>query len=85
MPKQLLRVSQVQEMVGFSRSQIYRLIALNGFPPPIQLGTRAVAWDRDVVEAWIRLRIATPWTRGRVGVSPETRPTGTLLRRRKST
>ena len=56
--KQLLRLPQVRERVGFSRSEIYRLMALGRFPRPIPLGERARAWDADEIEEFVRSRIA---------------------------
>lgn len=58
MSKVLGRLPQVCQQVGFSRSEIYRLIALGRFPKPIPLGARAVAWDMDEVDAWVQGRIA---------------------------
>ena len=58
MSKILLRLSQVRQTVALSRSEIYRLISLNQFPRSIPLGVRAVAWDADEVQAWVRSRIA---------------------------
>ena len=57
MTKKLLRLPHVKEAIGYSRSEIYRLIALGTFPRPVRIGDRAVAWDADEVQAWIRSRI----------------------------
>ncbi len=57
MPKQLIRLPQVRQQVGLSRSEIYRLISLGRFPRGIPLGERARAWDADEIEAWIQSRI----------------------------
>jgi prophage regulatory protein len=56
--KQLIRLQQVQAAVGLSRSEIYRLIRLGRFPKSVPLGERIVAWESDVVQAWIHSRIA---------------------------
>lgn len=69
--KQLLRLPQVRERVGLSKSELYRLVGLGRFPRPIPLGDRARAWDADEVETWITARIAARGTqcethRGRV-------------------
>ena len=55
--KHLIRISEVCRVVGLSRSEIYRLIALGDFPKQIPLGARAVAWDADEVQAWVYDRI----------------------------
>lgn len=56
--KQLIRLPQVRERVGLSRSEIYRRVALKEFPAPVSLGARAVAWDAAAVDQWIKQRIA---------------------------
>lgn len=57
MPKFLLRRKEVQQRVGLSRSEVYRLIGLQRFPRPVPLGERAVAWDSDEIDGWIQQRI----------------------------
>ena len=43
---------------GISRSEAYRRIAAKTFPAPIKIGERAVAFNRDEIDQWIRDRIA---------------------------
>lgn len=57
MQKQLLRLPQVREAVGLSRSEIYRLMSLGRFPASIPLGERIVAWDAAEIETFILGRI----------------------------
>jgi prophage regulatory protein len=47
-----LRLQTVIRVTGLSRSTLYRLIADEQFPRPVQLGPRAVAWRRTDIEAW---------------------------------
>jgi prophage regulatory protein len=54
MEKKLIRLPQVRLMVGLSRSQIYLLISRGDFPRPVPLGARAVAWDNDEIQVWVR-------------------------------
>ncbi len=58
MAQSLLRLPAVIGRVGYSRSQIYALIARGQFPAPCPLGARAVAWDSDSIDRWISDRIA---------------------------
>lgn len=58
MEKQLLRLPQVRQIVGLSRSEIYRLISIGRFPRRVPLGDRARAWDADEIQSWVRERIA---------------------------
>ena len=57
-PLRILRLPQVEARTGISRSSIYARVAKGTFPPPIQLGPRAVGWIESEVEAWIREQIA---------------------------
>jgi prophage regulatory protein len=57
MTERLLRLPEVRARAGLGRSTIYTLIAQNKFPPPIQLGARAVAWLSSEVDTWIAQRI----------------------------
>jgi prophage regulatory protein len=54
----LLRLPQVESLVGLKRSSIYRRIAAGDFPKPISLGGRAVAFPASQVQQWIADRIA---------------------------
>lgn len=56
--KRMIRLPQVRQTVALSRSEIYRLVSLKKFPAPIRLGERAVAWDFDAVQEWLREKIA---------------------------
>ena len=63
--ERFLRLRQVLERTGFSRAQLYRLMALDrregGFPRNVSLSPgngRSVAWIESEVAAWIEQRIA---------------------------
>ena len=47
---------EVEARVKKSRTGIYRAIKDEGFPAPIQIGKRRVAWRLDEVDAWIAAR-----------------------------
>ena len=55
--KKLLRMKQVCESVGLSKSEIYRLKSLGQFPKSCPLGARAVAWDEELIERWIESKL----------------------------
>jgi prophage regulatory protein len=57
MARQLLRLPSVCERVGFKRSQIYALIKQRQFPEPVHIGARSVAWDSELIDAWVQSRI----------------------------
>ncbi len=52
----VLRLPQVIQLVGLSRSSIYLLIQRGLFPKPVQLSLRAVAWRQADIEAWLESR-----------------------------
>jgi prophage regulatory protein len=52
--ERLLRLREVEEKVGLKRSTIYRRIAAESFPPPIDLGPGTVRWRLSDVDAWIQ-------------------------------
>ena len=53
----LLRLPQVIEIVGLSKSSIYAKIKDGTFPPPIHISNRAIGWLDSVIEEWIEQRI----------------------------
>jgi prophage regulatory protein len=50
----LLRLHDVRDATGLSRSSIY---ADPDFPKPVKIGARAVAWVETEVRDWISARI----------------------------
>lgn len=54
----LMRLKEVMEMTGLSRSYVYQLMAEGDFPQSVSLGARAVAWVESEVQDWILERIA---------------------------
>jgi prophage regulatory protein len=57
-PARLIRIGEVQHRTGFSRSQIYRLVASGQFPRPIRASEATSVWIENEVQAWIEGRIA---------------------------
>lgn len=49
----VLSLRQVQEAVGYSPSQIYRLIAKGDFPDRIRLGPGRVGWRASSISTWL--------------------------------
>ena len=52
-PEQLLRLPEVEAIVGLKKSKLYELIASDRFPRPVKLGTRSVRWKASSVYGWI--------------------------------
>jgi prophage regulatory protein len=53
----LLRIKEVQKIVGLSRASIYRLINTGDFPPQIKISQRAAAWCSNDIDLWQKERI----------------------------
>ena len=56
MSVKILRRTEVEQIVGLSRSTLYAMMAENTFPKPIKLGKRAVGWPDNVIAGWIEER-----------------------------
>lgn len=55
--ERFLRLSDVKERTGLSRSTIYLGINKGNFPKNFNLGTRCVGWLESEIDAWIQARI----------------------------
>ena len=55
--KTIIRLPEVMARTGLSRSTIYHKISNGEFPPPINLGLRAVGWIADEITDWINEQI----------------------------
>ncbi|QPZ53313.1 AlpA family transcriptional regulator [Achromobacter phage vB_AchrS_AchV4] len=53
-----LRLPEVRDRVGMSRSQIYKLIQQGDFPAPVKLGARVSIWPDPEVRAWQEAKLA---------------------------
>jgi prophage regulatory protein len=58
MTTSLLRLPEVKNRTGLSRSTIYLKISLGEFPQNIKLGARCVGWIESDIESWIGQRVA---------------------------
>ena len=54
----MLRLPEVLNKTGLSRSGLYERIANGGFPEQVPLGGRLVAWVEDEVNEWLLERIS---------------------------
>ena len=52
-----LRMGDLRQKVGLSRSQIYKLIADGDFPKQNKLGERISVWEESKVEEWMVSKI----------------------------
>jgi prophage regulatory protein len=56
-PQRLLRLPEVEYLVGIRKSSIYEGVKAGTFPAPIKLSRRAVCWQAAAIDAWITERI----------------------------
>lgn len=54
----IIRLKEVMDLTGISRSTIYKYISDNEFPIPVPLGDRCVGWLESEVHGWILARVA---------------------------
>lgn len=56
--KKILKMPQVSEVTGLSKSSIYELIRDGKFPKQIKLSVRSVGWLESDIDSWLDARIA---------------------------
>ena len=52
----ILKINEVMETTGLSRSSIYAFVKASDFPQQVRLGKRSVGWLSEEIEAWISQR-----------------------------
>lgn len=57
MNKRVLRLPDVKNATGLSRSSIYQMMSEGSFPRNISLGKHAVGWLENEISDWINSRI----------------------------
>jgi prophage regulatory protein len=53
MTTRFIRMPELRQKVGLSRSQIYRLIQDGAFPTPLKIGPKVAVWPETVVDEWM--------------------------------
>lgn len=53
----LIKISEVMNMCGLSRSGLYTLIQQGAFPRPVKLSVRSSAWVKSEVQEWMEARM----------------------------
>jgi prophage regulatory protein len=56
--QRLLRLAEVVERTGLSRSSLYAAIQRGTFPGPVKIGPRSSAWPESEIVGWINDRIS---------------------------
>ena len=57
--ERMMRIPEVVQVTGLSKTTIWRRIKSGDFPPPVRLGnmeTRSVGWPESKVEGWLSSR-----------------------------
>ena len=55
-PDRLIRLTEVLDLTGLSRSSLYRKKRAGDFPESVELGERVVAWWQSEVLEWMASR-----------------------------
>lgn len=59
---QFIRPRQVLEMIGVSRTTLWRMVQAGRFPRPVRITERNCGFLLDNVEAWMKAKAAgLPW------------------------
>lgn len=49
----MLRMKQLTQYTGLSKSHLHHLVREGQFPKPVKLSTRCSAWKREEVDKWL--------------------------------
>lgn len=60
----VLRIDEVSELVGLSRTTIYRLMLSGDFPKNFKLGERSSGWLLSQINQWLQERVETSHRNG---------------------
>lgn len=52
----VVRMSRLVEMIGLSRSTIWKLLSQDKFPTPIRLGSKSIGWRVKDIDEWLQNR-----------------------------
>lgn len=55
-PGRVLRIREVCERTGRSRTMVYDDVKAGRFPAPIKIGLRAIAWREGDIDHWLATR-----------------------------
>lgn len=55
--ERLLRLPEVESIVGLKKSSIYEGVKNSTFPSPVRPSRRAVCWSSSAINAWVIARI----------------------------
>ncbi|MGR5410920.1 helix-turn-helix transcriptional regulator [Vibrio sp. PNB22_8_1] len=58
MSQRIIRLPEVKEKTGLSRSTIYLRMSKGSFPQSISLGERAIGWLEADIEQWLDACVA---------------------------
>ncbi|RIH72850.1 AlpA family transcriptional regulator [Vibrio splendidus] len=58
MSQRIIRLPEVIQKTGLSRSSIYLRMSKQEFPKSISIGDRAVGWIEDDINSWVDARIS---------------------------
>ena len=56
-PNRIIRLKEVVELTGLSRSTIYKLMNDDKFPKSNKLGAKSVGWHMRDIQAWLQRSI----------------------------
>ncbi len=57
--EKFLKINQVMEVTGLSKSEIYKRVKLGTFPKQIKLSFRSIVWVESEIQLWIQETIAS--------------------------
>jgi prophage regulatory protein len=65
-PEKIIRLPEVEALVGLKKSAIYKMINADEFPKPFSISKGAKGWLESSVQGWIRKRAGIPANDGQM-------------------
>lgn len=85
MHPRVLRLRQVLDRTGLSRSSLYRLHAAGLFPRRVQISQRSVGWVESEVDTWLASKVINSRATPTAATPARTTPTQIRPPRRRYT
>lgn len=70
-PERILRLKNVLERTGLSRSTVYRKVQARTFPKPLKISERCIGWRESDAESWLRSLVVHAGTKHRDALFPD--------------
>lgn len=58
----IIRMKELTQLIGLSRTTVWRLVRSYDFPAPVSLSANSIGWNSDQIYEWIQTRPKVPYS-----------------------